>query len=277
MADWSLPSGNRQIISIGTNTANGKSIQVDAPASTHTKGSWAELAATTEYETSSITFFIQGYQTDISTDYLIDLAIGAAASEQVILENYHLSVVSVLYRATNPYTIPIKIPAGSRISCRIQSSYPSGLLFVGILLHSTTYNTTSTDKIYTFGADTSDSGGVSIDPGGSANTKGSWVELTAATEAPLKWLSLSLGSQLNSSRESFYGLLDIGIGAAASEQTIISDLPIACNSIGDKVSPGYVSPILIDIPEGSRIVVRAQVDIIEATDRLFDIILYGGA
>lgn len=276
MSDWPLATGGRFVETTTVTAGDSKAVTVTAHASLHTKGSWVELIAATSHNTTNITIIIQSYLVVGVDDYLIDIAVGASSSEQVIIENLGISFSASINRNGRQFSIPITVPSGSRISCRCQASISSGVVGVVILLQSATYTTIPINKIVTYGADTSDTGGVEIDPGGSANTKGSWVELTAATGLPLKWLAIYIGNKENSVRTSMYGLIDIGVGAAASEQVIISNIPIAAHLTGDLVGPQFIPPIMLDIPEGARIAVRAQVDITDVTDRLFDIVIYGG-
>ena len=66
----------------------------------------------------------------------------------------------------------------------------------------------------------------------------------------------------------------IGIGAAGSEKIVAADLTARSSSITDEVRPSFIA-LPVAIPAGSRIAVRAQCSITDATDHLFDIALYG--
>jgi len=82
---------------------------------------------------------------------------------------------------------------------------------------------------------------------GAANTKGSWVELIASTANKtvylIVWARRSAGTP---------GLIDIGIGAAASEVVLIPN--ISPESAGD----GFVFEGPIRIAAGTRIAARYQ-------------------
>ena len=279
MSDWPLATGGRFVETTTTNAGTSKGVLVEADASANTKGAWIELIASTSYNSTNFIFIVQSYGAEVSVEYLVDIAIGAASSEQVIVENLQMSFNSIMYRNGRQYIIPINIPTGTRISCRCQSSDTAtpNVVVSALLCSDTFLAPRSINKIFTYGAVTADSGGTEIDPGAVANTKGSWVELVANTSLQLQYLSIAIGNRDNSARTDMYGLLDIGIGAGSSEQVVLSNIPIACNSNGDLMGPPFIGPVMFDIPEGSRIAVRAQCDITDATDRLFDIVLYGGA
>ena len=122
----------------------------------------------------------------------------------------------------------------------------------------------------TSGAATAASDGATV-TAGALNTKGSWAELAAATALAGDLLIVQPGA---CSAAADY-LVDIGIGAAGSEQTIVSNLFIRGDSSNDCVSTAMTLPLPIAIPAGTRLAVRAQSDITNATDRLFDAVLYG--
>jgi hypothetical protein len=88
------------------------------------------------------------------------------------------------------------------------------------------------------------------------NTKGAWTELEASTSktTDLIWVrpSTSAGNTLNTS---FF--LDVGIGAAGSEMTIISNLAVGYSNAIAAFNE-YFIPLPVSIPAGSRIAARGQ-------------------
>jgi hypothetical protein len=96
------------------------------------KGSYSQLIASTSFASDA---FVIGIKTATSTvNFLVDLAVGAAAAEQVILPN-------VMFRSGGslvaPFTIlyvPIHILSGQRISARCQSPNGGSTCTVGVYL-----------------------------------------------------------------------------------------------------------------------------------------------
>ena len=207
------PSGSSQLISV---TSSGTA---------HTKGSYAEIVATT-------TFTYEGFILHINTETttqvraMFDIAVGAAASEVVIFPNLLLS--------TNPsrpfgYSlyIPLRVAQGERVSVRFQSSSSSQVLKVGItgmskgLAYRPIYST-----VTVLGEDTSDTTGVAIDIT-VANTKSAYVSLGTLPDGDINgvkavMLALGDGGDLGQNVEAFF--YDLAIGTASNEEIVIPDI-----------------------------------------------------
>lgn len=59
------------------------------------------------------------------------------------------------------------------------------------------------------------------------------------------------------------------------EQIIIPNLHFRGNGGVDNVAPNYTMFFPINLPRGTRIIIRTQCDIIDATNRTCDSIIYG--
>lgn len=88
--------------------------------------------------------------------------------------------------------------------------------------------------------------------GGTAHTKGSWVELTSATTAPSHALMLTLQAATGVNGTDTSSLLDIGIGGAGSEVVIAPNMGVGAQG----GTTTWVVPVTI--PQGTRVAVRAQ-------------------
>ncbi len=275
MSDFSTVIGGNTCEDAGADTANSVPTTITAAGSNNTKGSWTELVASSSYDSEAMLIHFGGFAGIVTTaraDYLIDIGVGAASSEQVILSNL-LSSNPAQYPDT--ILVPLSVPAGSRVAARCQCSAASGVVGVSIkLLGNTLFASPGLQRITPYGADTSDSGGVNIDPGATADTKGSWTEVTSSTTHDIKALGITTGQQRNTTRSVADFLFDIGVGAASSEQTYLENIPMV-GTAAEKVHPKQFPFIPMQIPSGSRIAVRAQCSITDATDRRFDIVLYG--
>ncbi len=91
--------------------------------------------------------------------------------------------------------------------------------------------------------------------GGSANTKGSWSQVTASLphDAYGFWLTMAGTATSATSTD---GLLDIGIGAGGSEVVLVPDL--LAGWIGSPTQGPRVLFIPIFIPKGTRVAIRNQ-------------------
>jgi hypothetical protein len=270
MADWPVYSlGHSYVPSYGHSHVSIGALGFST-LKNNAKGAWNEIVASTPYPVRMITLTLAngGY------DMLLDIGVGAAGSEVVLVSDLILSEVNAIFVAMQTVQIPVRIPAGTRIAMRGQvNSTSDRSVYVNMHL-STTCWPHHADLIpaSTYGAATADSGGTSIDPGGTVNTEGAWVELSAACAEHIRGLILGVGCGGNFSRVLTGWLVDIGVGAAASEVVLVPDVYI--NNVNNAVVPFYTGPIPVDVPAGTRIAIRAQCSINDASDRLFDAVLY---
>lgn len=261
--------------SIGADLANSRGTTVSASSSTNTKGSWTQLVAATGIKANGLLLTFS----DITAaqEALVDIGVGGSGSEVVIAAN--LAVVGTPVGSISPgmqFLLPVNIPRGTRIAARSQSTISSASVRISSVLFGTGFGQAEAlSTVDTYGANTADSGGTSIDPGASTHTKGSYVQLTGSTNRPHKYIAIAVGNQANSTRSSFVWLLDIAIGGAGSEQVIIPNLALNCSSTSDIILPQCFNMLPVNIPRGSRIAARAQCSGNDATDRLFDLIVYG--
>lgn len=274
MPDWSLIADGQRVENAGANTAASRGTSVTAANPANGKGSYAQLIASTAFDASLVLVMLDDLAAGV--DYLIDLAIGGAGSEQVIAANLIATGGTGSISYGGQYWLPIAIPAGSRLAASCQATTLSQIIRVSCLLFGQGFAGWSPgNRVDTYGANTATSGGVSVDSGGTANTKGSYSQITASTNAPMTGLILAIGNQHNTVRSSQSWLLDVAIGGAGSEQIVLPNLAFNASTSPDIVTPQTYGPLPLSIPAGSRIAARSQSDGIDATDRLFDVVVYG--
>lgn len=244
-------------------------------ASANTKGSWVETFASTPFQAFGIIVSVAP-NLNANSDRLVDIGIGAAGSELVLIADLaapNVGDVNV-YHAF----FPIRIPANVRLSHRSAASTGSQGTMVGMHLCGGGWvgGHSSCSRVETLGAVSADSGGTGIDPGGTAGTKGSWVQVPSATTTsfPYRWLGIGINNQVNVNRATANWLMDVAIGGAGSEQIILENLHLHSETNG-MVAPMFWGPHPVSIPEGSQLSVRANCSSIDAADRTFDVILYG--
>lgn len=271
-----LPSGGKATTGDVNATASlARPEDNTSSASTNTKGSWVECFASTPFPALGIDVSIAATLNG-NSDRLVDIGIGAASSELVIIGD--LPAPNIADRCMYHAFFPLMIPEGSRLSHRSAATVASQGTLVGMTLVAGGFigQHASAQVCTTLGAVAADSGGTGIDPGGTAGTKGSWVQVPASTvtDKPFRWLGIGLGNQANAARASGSFLMDVAIGAAGSEQIILENLHINSQTNGEML-PWFIGPFPVYIPEGSQLSARASSSLIDATDRLFDVIFYG--
>ena len=285
MADWALASGFRAE-SFGTRANNPGGTQVTSSATAHTKGAWVQLDAATGFDASLLLLDIAVQFQD--TLYLFDIGIGASGSEQVLIPNL---LVSQSTAVIPRLSIPISIPAGSRIAVRSQDNFGSSTSFVsGMIIAGGWAGQSPFNTVNAYGPNTATSNGVIADAGATANTKGAWAQITASTASAMKAIMVSgiRGVPGTAMTADFANLVDIGVGASGSEQVLIPNIvfqasittggatgsPLVLSGLGT-LFPRFIPPIPCDIPAGVRLAVRQQSTTTNAADRTSAYAIYG--
>lgn len=210
--------------------------------------------------------------------YLADFAIGSVGYESILLENLQIDHSAATTYSRNEFMMtPLFVPSGVRLSCRGQSTYTStSICYPIIRLNPINFlsGISPCSVCKTYGAVTGTSRGTSIDPGAVGSTKGNWTQLTASTDYSFSSFSICIGNQMNAARTTANWWVDIGITSSPSNAIISPDILLGARAETDFMIPKFIGPIMAPIPKGTEIHVRASCDITDATDRLFDIILY---
>lgn len=269
MADAPFMQSARRLVALGTSGSQGTA--VISSASGNTKGSYIQLSASTPVACDGILVQLVNLNAD-QQDFLCDIAVGAASSEKNIANNLYAG--STAETPVFDYMIDVPIPAGTRVSARCQCTAASKNLIVAVtLLVRGPNGSVGLQKLTTMGAATGASGGTSIDPGTSLNTKGAYTTIQATTAETYRGLLVAIGNQNQQARTVTQWLLDVAIGAAASEKVIIPDL-VLTSAVNRGMMPCVVQ-VPVEVPAGVRLSARCSSNNTTATKRLFDLILYG--
>ena len=254
MSDWGISAGFQNSSAVGSDTATTDGVTVSNPgASLNTKGSWTELVASSGIHAHGIvlSMYISG---NTAVRGLVDIGVGGSGSEVVIIPNYPVQRISSNSASSGANFFPVTIPVGSRISARYQHSANQMTVDCGIQLFGAPFNSVwSGTRCATYGPNTGTSKGIAVAAAASANTKGSWFEITASTEFASQYLVLST---LNDGTSSSAHLLDLAVGSSGSEQIIIPDL-LLYNVAGSLMSNARVC-IPFALPAGVRLAARIQ-------------------
>lgn len=245
--DWPLSQGR---------ITAGALVQLTASGSTHTKGAWTELN-TIDSDGCCIGMF----GTD-RTRFLIDLGVGAAGSEVVIVPNIHFSIYTAqtggqMAEETDQFWLPLHVPRGLRVAARCQSDVASAQLVLcqipAVRVQPTRPGLSAWES---FGADTANTRGTSVVNGSSGTPTGSWTQLIASTARTYRWITVwasGYGTIVNDSAVD----VQLGVGGAGSEVVLTDFVRLfrSANALMDAVSvTGYSGPI--HIPKGSRVSAR---------------------
>jgi hypothetical protein len=253
VSNWGLWAGGNAAESDARDTANSRGITV--ACGNATEGNWVEMIAATAHEATGL--MITAWLGSNTRTAMLDVAVGAGGSEVVIAEN--LPVSRPFDAATNglmTVMLPLAIPAGTRIAVRGYGSGAVNAYVTVTVLQGSYLGHAPYRRATTYGA--AQPYLTLVDAGSTANTKSAWTEIVASTTAPIKLLYLLYGPESSTAHggggEST-SLVDIGVGAAASEVVVLANLAVSRQR---PYVPHVLGPIPVDIPAGSRIAVRAQ-------------------
>lgn len=271
MPHYPLPQSSRlQSPDFSGNTI----IAVASAAAAGTKGAWTTLI-------SSLNFDCDGFMVGIawgstSRISLIDIGIGAAASEVVIVPDLPYEQAGTIGNGCFVYYIPIPVKAGTRIAARANISgattkqvamwiqpFSGGFVLRDALDRVTTYGITPATPVLT-----------NIDPGATIGTKGAYTQLIASTTDDIKVLQFVTAKTGNNVAIDWK--VDLAIGAGGSEQIIIPDY--YCGSaanVGAIPQPSVSLPIPISIAAGTRLAARCSCSISTAGGRTLDVAVVG--
>lgn len=277
MTNWPLNPQHAAFESGGLNAATtNSSVTLNATVN-HTKTGWSQLIAATAEDSHGFLLSVS-CPNGFSALHLVDIGIGGAGSEVVILGNHFFDGRRLSGSGGyEQYFIPLFIPAGSRVAARYQTNLNAEDLNVIVQLMAGDFLLPQAyQKIETIGADTATSRGTDVDPGATANTKGAWSQLIASSAGDWAGFYLVIGWSDNSAvgvHTRF--MIDVGVGAAASEVVLLPDWFANVEIVGDRQVVKQSPVFFIPIPAGARVAVRAQSNNTDATDRIFDLAIYG--
>jgi hypothetical protein len=246
--------------SLGSVSSTTRGVAVTTGAGTSaTKGTIAELIASTPFRSRFFVFWAFDYATNAGTSKgSLDLMVGAGGSEQILVADM-LHGFCGGYAGIGPKTwaFPLALEEGVRLSVRACGERLSTTFRVGITLYELArgpggwYGT----RCDTVGA--SAPNGVAMTPGG-ASSEGAWVEAVASTARAYGAIVPSLQIDGETSVNARNCSLDIGIGAAAAEQAFPQPFEFMSDTTEAMSGPhGHASPIYQDIPAGVRLAMRA--------------------
>lgn len=201
------------------------------------KGSWVQLIASTPKHGHGL--LVSCSLGGTGGPHAFDIGIGAAGSEVVIIADL-ISLAVLTNGGMHTAYFPLSLPAGTRIAARARASAASNNIFPLVhVVSGALAGLSSFGRCTTYGVS-------GVTPTAPANGSG-WTQVVASTANQIS--ALVLGLALSSSK---VGLMDLAVGAAASEQMFLESIAV----VGD-TTPHYIGPLPVNIPAGSRISARA--------------------
>lgn len=228
----------------------GTSVTVTSPAAlnTMTGAVWVEVIASTSGHVDWVAIWLSNTAVSAAnTSSLVDIGIGAAASETVIVSGlpagYH-SNKTTAYPVPGCCMIPVTIPKGTRIAVRMQSA----VTLKTAIVHMETYfqGLRCGSVVDTIGADTASSRGTNMP------TTNVYAELIAATAQPYQALVMvaPFSTAATTAATVTYTL---GAGAAAAETALLTAAVTTNNGEEGKIDLRQGVIYSGHVPAGTRI------------------------
>lgn len=219
---------------------------------------FTQLASSTDTDACALIVSMIAQSTAL---FQVKLYVGAASSET---EFAHIpGPVNAL--GSMSLLVPIGVPAGSRITAKCCDSGGGGTMNVHVTLVRGSVGQSGVSRGSLVGVASNDF--TDVDAGATINTKGAWTQIVASTTYDAKGYTLALlGDPSNETNMNY--LLDLAVGAAASEQIILADVQGNIEAYRGDSRPNIVGPIWTPIPAASRIAARVQSSTNGAADRI---------
>jgi hypothetical protein len=216
------------------------------------KGAWTEFSAALPVAIRTLDVRLLGGETGVW--YILDIGIGAAGAEVVILPNLLFQSFTDFAAECRTFRFPYALPAGTRLAMRGQNNTGLNKAVRAALMGHAGGTVAGMQRGITYGVNLATSLAVNIDPGAVANTKGAWVQMAATTTYPIRHLTLAVVPVSSVSFMSW--ALDIGIGAAGAEVVLVPDVTVHAADIGRAIGPTAES-FDVNVPAGVRLAIRA--------------------
>jgi len=237
----------------------------------HTKSGWTQVFSATNFEVTELDVLVVNTSTTgTQTDALLDIGVGAAASEVVIvpdlLAGWRQTTLSAV--PSNGLRVPIYIPSGARVAIRAQSLETTKAVNVVIVARggASQQATGLYSGVDAIGVNTASSQGTSVTAGNSGSFS-AWASVGSATTRDYRAvLMLAQGTMSNSSNGLAYEF-QVGVSSTTFGSALFTTTTSE-NSWG----PFPNQPVRQFVPSGSQLQVRGKCS---GTAQALDVALYG--
>lgn len=223
-------------------TASMQGVTTCVAGSANVKGAWVQAIAATTYECNMLS--LQGRFQNPRGQFILDVAIGAGGSEVVILKDLAIGR-DIDFNAMNKIQIPIRIPKGVRVACRVQSDTAAAQLSFGVVV-TLEAGIPCGQYAHCEGADLSTSLGPLI------TADEVWTEITPGLVYDYKYIVFFVTDGGQTWSADANPLIEWGIGPSGSEVSFMQHYTRQEDNLG--ASMPAMAPICVNtFPKGARI------------------------
>lgn len=226
----------------------------NTPGAINTKSTWQQVVAATSFDVAGVTIIPN--ITNIvgaATNMLLDIGVGAAASEQVLISNMLGGGSGSLRQNQSQVFFPVSIPKGQRVAWRLQSN-PARTLRIYIFFHGGA--SWAPWPLYSgvdcIGADTSTSSGLAH-TAGNTGTESTWTNIGSVTARQYRAVQLVVQTDTSITVGDLAYHAEIGYSSTTiAEYWFATDTNERCGNI----FPFMPHPV--NIPTGTQMMIRAE-------------------
>lgn len=259
----------------GAADADSRGTTLTANAASGSDGAYTQLVAATAFDYDGFWVYLSRGFAATSTRSLIDVSIGAAGVEKIILADLplggHTTGSSWGLKAL---FIPVHIPSGSRVAARIhRSSVNSATCDISVMgVQGGPWAQAGFTRCTTYGTDLATFKGTQVDPGATINTRGAVAQIVASTTNPIRCFYVITGrAQTGTSNTTDNnGAVDI-LHGPATEKLLVPYLSMGMTSGGDIWEPECFGPFWVNLPSAIRLSSQAQANTNTANAREFHV------
>jgi hypothetical protein len=232
----------------------GRTVTVTADATSHTKGAWSEVIASTTADTTHLLVNVYGMAVSATdTRGLLDVGVGSSASEVAIVSDLPAGFgYATAEYLGHSFLLPLRVAAGSRIAARLQALISADTAIVSIYCLSMPSGRRSPSKLVTIGADETASTSSTF-----MTASNTYAQVTASTTEAFAGLIAAqcCGSSTNFPTDTAE-VLTLAAGAAGAEVALASSVPASyVNAEAFQNAAGWMAVAAASrhIPAGTRI------------------------
>lgn len=196
-----------------------------------------------------------------NTSTLVTVAFGAVGVE---VDQFTLAMGG---RNQPRWTIPYRVPIGTRISVKTQSAVGGQATSASIELHEEGMSDSVPTSAQNIGLGATSNGTVLTTVAGT-HAEGAWTQLIAATSGAIRWLVVCPTMLSATVTQDGNQLVDIGIGGSGVETSIIDNIITSTSSTEVVNVWGAGKAYRVAIPSGERVVARYQASTTNATAKV---------
>lgn len=265
-------AGSQRTENLGANTGTSQGTTLTASGTANSKGSYV-LLGTTGFTWNHCSLSLEGGSA--SADFLVDVAIDdGGGNKEIVLADIRMPNRPSANATPITLPLPLHVPSGSPLYARCSASTASATMTATIAGFSTGRGGAPGLQRCLALFTPATSRGVQLDPGATANTVSSYVQLTTGVSARvLEWFAI-LGTAGQTTRSTAHWLMDIATGAAGSEEVVLS-VAFSVGVSSTTQGPVLIGPYPTDVLASTAWSARAQCSIISSPGRTFDLCLYG--